>query len=407
MKKTDPEAGYIRKRKFKAFFTYLFYSILRIFPIKENKLVFTTFEGDGGYCCNPRYIAEELLKRNKDYEIVWLINNMKKEFPTGIRKVKNTYLNRAYHLVTAKVWVDNSRKAFGTAKRKRQLYIQTWHAALEFKPVGKFRGKLFPKIAHIVSAYDSGLADYVTSNSDWCTRLYPEMLLYHGTILKTGSPRCDILISKRKEIYESVRDRYGLSMDAKIVMFAPTFRGGSQKGNRQVFVEEPALDFAAMTEALERKFEGNWFIFMRLHPQLAAQLEKVPLKNHTDHMIDVSQADDMNELLCASDVLVTDYSSSAFDAICAYIPVFLYADDLEEYVAERGKLMWDMRALPFAMAESNEELMENIGRFDEIRYRKEIDEFQMKYGVLEDGRASERVVEIIEKYMMINGFKSS
>lgn len=396
MKKMDSEARYIRKRKIKAFFTYLFYGMLRIFPIKDNKLVFTTFEGDGGYCCNPRYIADELLKRKKDYEIIWLVNNMKKEFPKEIRKVKNTYLNRAYHLVTAKVWVDNSRKKFGTAKRRKQLYIQTWHAALEFKPVGKFRGKLFPKIAHIVSAYDSGLADYVTSNSDWCTRLYPRMLLYHGNILKTGSPRCDILINKRKEIYESVRDRYGIPNGAKVVMFAPTFRGGSQKGNRQVFVEEPTLDISAMTGALKKKFGGSWFIFMRLHPQLAAQLERVPLKNHIEHMIDVSQADDMNELLCASDVLVTDYSSSAFDAICAYIPVFLYADDLEEYEKERGKLMWDMRALPFSMAENNEELVENIGRFDERRYRKEIDEFQIRYGVIEDGHACERVAEIIE-----------
>lgn len=395
MKKVDTESRYIRKRKVKACLSYLFYSMLRIFPVKENKLVFTTFEGDGGYCCNPRYIAEALLRRDKNYEIIWLVNNMKKEFPEGIRKVKNTYLNRAYHLVTAKVWVDNSRKAFGTAKRRKQIYIQTWHAALEFKPVGKFRGKLFPKIAHIVSAYDSRLADYVTSNSEWCTKLYPKMLLYHGNIIKTGSPRCDVLINNRVEVYKSVRRRYGVPEDAKVVMFAPTFRGGSQKESRQVFVEEPSLDFSALTKALEKKFGGSWFIFMRLHPQLAAQLEKVPLKNHMDNMLDVSQADDMNELLCASDVLVTDYSSTAFDAICAYIPVFLYADDLEEYVKERGKLMWDMRSLPFTMAETNGELVENIEQFDEKQYKNNIDKFQHKYGVLEDGKASERVVDLL------------
>lgn len=399
MKKMDTESRYIRKRKFKAFLTFLFYCMLRIFPIKDNKLVFTTFEGDGGYCCNPRYIAEELIKRDKDYEIVWLVNNTKKEIPEGIQKVKNTYLNRAYHLVTAKVWVDNSRKAFGTAKRKKQLYIQTWHAGVASKPIGKFRGKLFPKMAHIVSAYDSKMIDYVTSNSEWCTRLYPKMLLYHGNIIKTGSPRCDILINNREEIYESVRCRYGIPKDAKVVMFAPTFRGGSQKGNRQVFVEEPSLDFLALTEALEKKFGGSWFIFMRLHPQLAAQLEKVPLKNHAENMIDVSQADDMNELLCASDVLVTDYSSSAFDAICAYIPVFLYADDLEAYVKERGKLMWDMRKLPFSMAETNGELVENIAGFDEDGYRKKINKFQEMHGVVESGSAGKQVSEIIELFV--------
>ena len=167
----------IRKRKRKAYMIHHFYHMLRIFPVKKGKIVFTTFEGDGGFCCNPRYIAEELLRRNENnskYELLWLVNNMDRQFPEGIRKVKNTFLNRAYHLVTAQVWVDNSRKAYGTAKRRNQLYIQTWHAALEFKPVGMFRGKLFPKIAYLVSRYDSKLADYVLSNSEWCTERYPK-----------------------------------------------------------------------------------------------------------------------------------------------------------------------------------------------------------------------------------------
>lgn len=402
----ESEECYIRKRKLKAFLTYLFYCSLRIIPVKRNKLVFTSFEGDGGYCCNPRYIAEELLKRNEIYEIIWLVNNINKEFPKGIRKVKNTFWNRAYQLVTARVWVDNSRKAYGTAKRKNQLYIQTWHAALGFKPVGKFRGKKFPKIAHIVSAYDSRLIDYVISNSDWCTRLIPKMLLYHGEIIRTGSPRCDILLNKRNDIYEAVRKRYEIPVEAKVVLFAPTFRGGSQKGTRQVFVEEPTLDFVRLIKALEEKFGGQWYVFLRLHPQLSAQLEKVPLKNRTEYMVDVSQADDMNELLCATDVLITDYSSSAFDAICAYIPVFLYADDLEEYIRERGNMMWDMRSLPFSIAETNGELADNIGQFDNKTYRKKIDEFHYQQGVVEDGQASARVAELIVKSCAITYGKS-
>lgn len=389
----------IKRRKRKARLTNCIYHMLRIFPIKDNKVVFTTFEGDGGYCCNPRYIADEILRRNKGYELVWLVNNMNKQFPKGIRKVRNTFFNRAYHLVTSKVWVDNSRKAYGTAKRDDQMYIQTWHAAIEFKPVGGFRGKLFPKIAYLVSRYDSKLANYVISNSEWCTRRYPKMLLYDGEILKTGSPRCDIFFTKRDEIYEQTRDKYSLPGDAKIVTFAPTFRGGGQKGKRQIFLEKTTLDFKMLSEALGKKFGGTWYVFLRLHPQLAAQFNDMPLSEKTDHMIDVSQADDMNELLAASDVLVTDYSSTAFDAINMYMPVFLYADDLEEYTRERGGLMWDMDKLPFAVAKSNGELSENIKKFDESRYRSEIDKFSKRHGVLEDGHASERVADVIEEFV--------
>lgn len=394
----------IRKRKRKAYMIHHFYHMLRIFPVKKGKIVFTTFEGDGGFCCNPRYIAEELLHRQRSdrderYELIWLVNDMNREFPAGIQKVKNTFLNRAYHLANAQVWVDNSRKAYGTAKRKNQLYIQTWHAALEFKAVGMFRGKLFPRIAYLVSRYDSRLADYVLSNSEWCTQRYPKMLLYDGKILKTGSPRCDIFTTKRTELYRSIRERYGIPSDGKVVMFAPTFRGGGQKGKRQVYSEEPTLDFEMLSNTLHEKFGGTWYIFLRLHPQLAAQMEGIPLKNQSEYMVDVSQADDMNEVLAAADVFVTDYSSSAFDAVNMRIPVFLYADDLKEYVEDRGELMWDMKKLPFGVAETNEELREIIRGFEQKGYEDAVGEFLAECGVVEDGKASARVADVIEEFV--------
>nr|WP_300886353.1 CDP-glycerol glycerophosphotransferase family protein [uncultured Schaedlerella sp.] len=395
----------IRKRKQKAYMVHHFYHMLRIFPVKKGKIVFTTFEGDGGFCCNPRYIAEELLLRQTNgrderYELIWLVNDMKREFPPGIQKVKNTFLNRAYHLTTAQVWVDNSRKAYGTAKRKNQLYIQTWHAALEFKAVGMFRGKLFPRIAYLVSRYDSRLADYVLSNSEWCTQRYPKMLLYGGKILKTGSPRCDIFTTKRAELYRAIRKRYGIPSDGKVVMFAPTFRGGGQKGKRQVYSEEPTLDFEMLSNTLHEKFGGTWYIFLRLHPQLAAQMEGIPLKNQSEYMVDVSQADDMNEVLAAADVFVTDYSSSAFDAVNMRIPVFLYADDLKEYVKDRGELMWDMKKLPFGVADTNEELREIIRGFEQKGYEDAVSEFLAECGVVEDGKASARVADVIEEFVV-------
>ena len=393
------EEKYLIKRKRKAFLTSFTYHLLWILPVCKKKVVFTAFEGDGGYCCNPRYVAEALLKKDESLELVWLVNNIEKQFPMGIRKIKNTFLNRAYHLATAKVWIDNSRKEYGTAKRRSQLYIQVWHAAIGFKPLGLFRGKLFPKMAYLVSEHDSKLADYVISNSEWCTKLIPDQLIYTGKIIKTGSPRCDIFFSRREEVYRELRNRYEIPQDAKIALFAPTFRGGSQKGSRQVFVEEPTLDFTRMLHALEQRFGGTWFIFLRLHPQLAAQLEQFPLKNGIENMIDVSQADDMNELAAAADVLITDYSSSVFDVINMNMPVFIYADDLEEYITERGQLMWDMYTLPFLVAKDNEQLVENIIKFDLELYKKRIDEFSREHGVLEDGHASERVGELIERFI--------
>lgn len=57
-----PEAIYIAKRKWKEFLYSFAYYACRIFPIDHKKVVIWTFEGDGGYGCSPKYIAEEILK---------------------------------------------------------------------------------------------------------------------------------------------------------------------------------------------------------------------------------------------------------------------------------------------------------------------------------------------------------
>ena len=65
---------YIYRRKAKAFFTGLLFWICRVFPLRPDRIVMWTLEGKGGYTDSPKYIAEELLKRNRErkrnYEIV-------------------------------------------------------------------------------------------------------------------------------------------------------------------------------------------------------------------------------------------------------------------------------------------------------------------------------------------------
>ena len=395
------ETVYITKRKIKAFLHGLAYYACRIFPVDRHKIVMWTFECGGGYGCSPKYIAEEILKSNRegrtDYKIVWLLNDTDKEFPAEIRKVKSTLWSRAYHLSTAGTWVSNTRTFYGTRKRKKQRYIQTWHATICIKPIGKYRGNLFPKMAYLVSAYDSKLIDYVLSGSKWCDNMYRDGLIFDGEIIKTGTPRCDVLFNQREEKRQQMRREYRLPKDAKIMLYAPTFRGGSQNKNRSVNTEEATVDFERLIEALEKRFGGTWYIFLRLHPQLAAKMQGIKVGQASDRLIDVSQRPDMNEIIAGVDAFLTDYSSAVFEAAMIELPGFIYADDLEEYVADRGDLFFDMYELPFPVALNNEELMGNILGFDEEKYGERLSRFMDEVGMFEDGKASERVVELIGK----------
>lgn len=412
------EQKYIRIRKRKAFRESLLYYFFCMFPIRRNKITVCTFEGKGGFCCNPRYIVEELSRRNNAYHFVWLVNDLPKQFPAYVTPVKNTLWNRAYHLSTSKVWIDNYRKPYGTRKRKGQYYIQTWHGALSFKTLGLWRGEGFSKIAYLVSKNDADMTDYVICDSEWGKQVYPKGLVYEGEYLKYGSARCDIMVNSKEQQRKRIRERYHLPQDTKIVMFAPTFRETGQKGQRGVFVENNTLDFSRMAENLNRRFSGKWYLFLRLHPQLASQMEKYPLGGLEGRTIDVSQADDMCEVLAGVDVLITDYSSAAMDAGFAGIPVFLYADDIEKYTEDRGGLFWTFpekgpepifsnraitpeieATLPYPLARNNDELEYNILNFDLEKYLDMTKKFAQAIGLLNDGKASQRAADQIERWL--------
>ena len=65
-----------------------FWIVCRIFPIKENKIVFQTFYGRG-YSDNPKYIAEKLRETGKDLDFVWVSNGKEDPgVPEGFRVVR-------------------------------------------------------------------------------------------------------------------------------------------------------------------------------------------------------------------------------------------------------------------------------------------------------------------------------
>ncbi len=412
------ESNYIRYRKLKAFGNRCCFYLCRIFPIKRNLISVCTFEGKGGFGCNPKYLVQELHERQPEYEFVWFVNDMRKEFPDYIKKVPNTLWSRAYWLSTSKLWIDNYRKPYGTIKRKKQYYFQTWHGTIGFKSTGLLRKEAFSPMAYLVSKNDSDMIDYVVIDSKWCEVMGPKALVYDGAFLKTGAPRCDILYGDRKDVRKDFREKFGLEQADKIVIFAPTFREKSDNGVRSVYSEKWSIDFERMISNLTKKFGGKWCLCLRLHPQLAKDIMDDFHLTSNIQIVDISEEDDMNVNLAAMDALVTDYSSAAMDASFMRIPVFIYADDIEKYIRDRGSILWDFSRisdgiiknnqemipgidteLPYSVAQNNDELERNILEFDGEKYAKQMDQFAKDVELVFDGKASKRVADKIESLM--------
>lgn len=393
------EDRYIRRRLRQARKQAREFYYCRKYPINPKKIVFTTIEGTTGFSCNPKYIALELLRRRQDLDLVWLVDDMSKEFPAGIRKVKNTLKNRAYELSTAAVWVDNSRKQLECRKRPGQFYLQTWHASLHIKPTGLDRGASFSKIANLVSCHDSNMVNILITNSPWMEKHAPRNVVYTGQTCRTGSPRVDVLLKDRQACREKFRTKYGLSADSKLLLYAPTFRSGSQGTKRSVDKQNKMPDFFRLKDSLIKKFGGNWTIVLRLHPQLTARHIEAGISEKSSFIIDASKEDDMSEVLGACDILLTDYSAMSFDAAYMHLPVFLYVNDLCEYIDERGGLMWNLEDLPFIKAANDDALFSDISQFNAELYEKDVSKFLSDVEILEDGNASKRVADIIELHM--------
>lgn len=412
----NKEEIYIKKRKARAFFNSLFFYLCRIFPIDKKLISVCTFEGKGGFGCNPKYIVQKLHERNPNLKFVWFVNDMSKQFPDYIKKVPNTLWSRAYWLSRSKIWIDNYRKPYGTVKRKNQYYLNVNHYTIGIKCTGLLRGSGFSKMAYIVSKNDSDMVDDFVIDSDWCEQISPKALVYDGTYLKTGAPRCDILFGDRTAQKRAFRQNHNLPLDTKVLMYAPTFREGAQNGKRFVFSEIWTIDFELLLKKFEEKFDGTWYLCVRVHPQLAPTFKEYKNPAIQDRLIDESQADDFYEILAGVDAYITDYSSACFEAGFAKIPVFLYADDVKKYTHDRGSLMWNFASdnrlciknnkemtpnfdvkLPFTLAKSNEQLLQDIENFTEKVYCKNIDGFYKRLGLVFKGNASVQLANVVEK----------
>lgn len=368
----------------------LLYYLYRIYPIQKNKVVFCNYNGKG-YGCNPKYIAEELIKRHPNWDYVWLMKNSTESMPKEIRIVDYNSNQSIYELATAKIWVDNQRKLWFHRKRKKQFFIETWHGAgIPIKKIGADNPNNFSnKPYKHTSNHMNRIANIMISNSKTCTEIFHRAFLYDKEILNCGYPRNDILCAEKniqKKCQQKVRTTFNIKNDEKIVLYAPTYRNKRD-------LETYTLDYVNVIYALSKRFGGQWRILARLHPTMRNEGNKI---ENTSPIINASNYEDMQELLIASDVLISDYSSIITEFGLMKKPIFLFATDIAEYKNER-EFYCDYFSLPFSVSETNEQLIKNITNFSYKNYSQKIDDCFQNFGIQEFGNASQTIADIIEK----------
>ena len=355
-------------------------------PVKNNKIFIMTY--DRQFSCNPRYIVEELLRQNKDVEIVAACSGnpvyAKGLFPKEVKLVKIKSKDMFDAMATSKIWIDNALNCvwYGMPKSKGQYYINTWHGSLGIKKLGGDRGWMRK------ARKCDKITDYCITNSRFEENVFRETFWEHVPYLKCGHARNDIFFDEAgmAEKRKTVLEYFDIPEDKLVALYAPTFREESYSYEK--------IDFEGLKKALEKRFRKECVIIVRLHnkDRLNASLkEKDWLKQGTFF-------GDMQELLPGIDVGITDYSSWVYDYILTGKPIFLYVPDLEHYDQDRG-FYYPVESTPFPVARTNSELSERIEQFDEAGYAIAIGSFLQDKGCYEDGRACERIVDILDALM--------
>lgn len=361
--------------------------------VEKNKIVFMTYDND--YSCNPKYIAEEIIRQNLPWDLVWVVpkkgSMLSSNFPPQIRRVRRGSYFMFKELASAKIWIDNSINCFWEPilKKKDQYHIETWHGSMGIKRVGKNDVKNPKWVARAKLCSEN--TNFCISNSTFENDVYATTHWPNTPKLLYGHPRNDYLFSPEKiaEARKKVYDLLDIPEEDHILLYAPTFRDDG----RQVYKE---IDFTAMAEAMAKKFGGTWKILVKLH--FHDRSKKIPENEFPSCVINATGYTDMQELIMAAEAGMTDYSSWAYDFVLTKRPMFIFAPDLKTYNTERG-LYYPLETTPFPIATEAHQLVDNIIGFDNDQYQKKIVEFLDDKGCVEDGKAAKRVVELIKKLM--------
>lgn len=353
-------------------------------PIVPNRITFVSGRRDE-LSGNEKFVYD-VLKDNKELDIKILTSSNLSRKSTEAEKQKFFDLYATSRVVI----VDDHFTLIDTVdKREGVNLIQLWHACGAFKTFGFTR--LGKPGGPLQTAPTHRMYDYAVVSSKKVARNYAEGFgVSPKNILPFGVPRTDVFFdeSYKEKIRERFYSEYPTLKGKKIVLFAPTFRGN---GKDSAYYETERFDPVKFVEEAGE----DYALIIKLHPFCK---EKYTIDDkYQNRIIDLSDKDELNDLLFATDLLITDYSSCVFEASLLDIPMLFYVYDLDEYTADRD-FYCDFRSfVPGHISPSFEDVIASVKA--QSFEQEKVKPFRDKYFDNPKGNASslvaEKILEII------------
>jgi CDP-glycerol glycerophosphotransferase (TagB/SpsB family) len=350
----------------------------RIFPTYKQVLFFTEWVNSG---------EKNILHENT--KIIY--NNLDTKKIIFSRKIRYSQdkIELYFKLLFSKVIViDSGFDCLNHFKlRENQKIVQVWHACGAFKKIAFdlsfYNKKTIRGFYNQFSQYDSFIV-----SSENIRGIYASAHKINKDVVKAlGIPRTDLILDlKHKEnSLEKFYNNWPELKNKTIILYSPTLR------DQRVF--NPNINWEALNNSLN---ENEIFIIKR-HIAMNYDI----LEGKTFSKIRYLDNESTFTLMFASDLMITDYSSVIFEYSLLNKPVIHYCPDYEEYIHERDFYLNFPDDLYGTLVKDSDVLIKAIRKeltHGDIDIQK-LKEFKQKNMEACDGKATERVVNLIEHYL--------
>jgi len=395
--------AFLKSTKYYQFFQEIIYaSCMKAFSsffskkVDKNLIVLSAY-GGRAFTDNTKYIYKYLVDKT-NYRAVWLTNshellnelkvkgyNAHYKFNIGAIKL----LRRAKYIFTTHGVFDVLPINFSP----ETTFVCTWHGVQNKRNSSLHGPTKFINLTKYLNltSYNNNYMDYFITPSG--TKKDIKLIVNYfqippTKIITAGYPRNDILFSKDSELKNLIRKKHKIDKFFKrVLLYAPTFRDNS-------FTAKLAFSQEELLELNDVLMSSNSILIMKAH--MFEQI--IEFKNYSN-IKKASKTTDIQELLCITDILITDYSSVYCDFLLLNKPILLFTYDFEEFMKKGRGFYYDFKQIaPGPLLFTGKELIKAIKNVYNIE--KDFEERRLKtrrlYHKNIDGNSTERLLKFLK-----------
>lgn len=296
------------------------------------------------YRDNAKYLYEHI-KGKTDYSLVWILNDKKlvRELnKNGIRAVHSLSLKCALTCARLKMIITTNFPPIATMYIN-PIIVQVFHGfGTKQNPTDYVYNRQIKQVQKQLRNIDYIICLSKRDNEYFFPKEKLQIDDKYPEYLPLGLPRNDMLVdsTKMKICTKKLIETFRLKSNQKVILYAPTWREkpeGSDFSDYWFFDKKETEKF----EFYLRK--GNYMLFLRPHHHCLRDIsfrDKImEITNEYPNTFKFAGADiwsDTQEILCTTDILITDFSSIYVDYLLTNRPIIYLDMDTEDYVKHRG-----------------------------------------------------------------------